>query len=99
MAAQSSTGTALYEHFGLDPVDYEANILLEGGLAYFGAEASIQVFERLGFPWSLAAAGRVLPRRLRDQAYGILARNRLRWFGSRTACYVPAPEDAERFIS
>ena len=98
MAAQTGTGAALYRHFGLDPVDFEANVLLEEGCALFGAEASIRIFERLGFPWSLVAIARLLPRSLRDRAYNTLARNRLRWFGTRAACYGPAPDDAHRFV-
>jgi hypothetical protein len=29
----------------------------------------------------------------------VVASNRLRWFGSRDACYLPDPEDADRFIA
>ena len=59
---------------------------------------NIALFERLGFPWSSMAVIRVVPRALRDRLYGVLARNRLRWFGSREACFVPEPSDADRFI-
>jgi predicted DCC family thiol-disulfide oxidoreductase YuxK len=98
LAAQTALGRALYEHFGLDPVDYETNVLLEDGRAWLKSEGTIRMFERLGFPWSMAAAFRVVPRALRDRLYGIVARNRLRWFGSRATCFVPEPSDADRFI-
>jgi predicted DCC family thiol-disulfide oxidoreductase YuxK len=99
LAAQTPTGTALYGHFGLAPVDYETNILLEDGRAWLKSEGSIRIFERLGFPWSLVAVGRVLPRPLRDGLYEVIARNRLRWFGARDACFLPDPADADRFIA
>src|SRR5258708_33476649 len=79
--AQSALGRALYVHYGLDPVDYETNILVEDGIAWFKAEGSIRIAGRLGFPWRLAAAFRVLPRRWREALYVMVARNRLRIFG------------------
>jgi predicted DCC family thiol-disulfide oxidoreductase YuxK len=36
---------------------------------------------------------------LRDWLYDRLAHNRLRLFGSRDACYVPQPGEADRFLS
>src|SRR5689334_8445785 len=55
LAAQTPLGAALYRHLGLDPVDYETNILIEDGRAWLKSEGSIRVFERLGFPWSMMA--------------------------------------------
>lgn len=77
---------------------FETNILLEDGLAWFKAEGSIRVFERLGFPWSMAAAGRLLPRAARNRLYDVIADNRLRWFGTREVCYRPDPSDLDRFL-
>ena len=99
LAAQTPLGTALYRHLGLHPTDYETNILLEDGQVWLKSEGSIRVFERLGFPWSLMASGRVLPRPLRDRLYEVIARNRRRWFGTRATCYRPDPADADRFLA
>jgi predicted DCC family thiol-disulfide oxidoreductase YuxK len=99
LAAQSVIGDALYRHFGLDPVQYETYILLDQGRAYFRSEAAIRIFEGLGGPWRLAFIGRVLPLRVRDGLYNFVARNRLRWFGTRQTCYLPDPSQADRFIS
>jgi predicted DCC family thiol-disulfide oxidoreductase YuxK len=99
LAAQSALGTALYRHFGLNPVQYETYILLENGNAFFRSEATIRIFAGLGLPWRLAMAGRVIPRTVRDPVYDFIARHRLRWFGARDTCYVPKPSDADRFIA
>ncbi len=98
LAAQTPLGAALYLHFGLVPTDYETNILIEDGRAWLKSESSIRVFERLGFPWSLMAVGRVLPNPVRDRLYEIAARHRLRWFGTRPTCYRPNPSDAGRWL-
>ena len=98
LAAQTPLGTALYEHYRLDPVDYETNVLLEDGCSFLKSEGTIRMFERLGFPWSLMTAFRIVPRALRDKLYNVVARNRLNWFGRREICFVPEPSDADRFI-
>lgn len=99
VSAQSALGRALYVHYGLDPQDYETNILIVDGIAWFKSEGSIRMAEGLGFPWSLARCFRVLPLPWRDRLYEMVARNRLRWFGKREVCYRPDPRDADRFLA
>ncbi len=98
MAAQTPLGAALYKHYGLFAGDYLTNILLEDGRIWLKSEGSIRIFAGLGFPWSLATAGRILPRGVRDRLYDIIARNRLRWFGRRATCFLPEPRHADRFL-
>jgi predicted DCC family thiol-disulfide oxidoreductase YuxK len=43
--------------------------------------------EGLGFPWSMAAAFRILSLTVRDWLYGLVARHRFRIFGRRETCY------------
>jgi len=99
LTAQSALGRVLYVHYGLDPGDYQTNILIEEGRPWFKAEGSIRMAVGLGWPWRAAVVFRVLPRRLNDWLYDRVAGNRLRWFGTRDSCYVPVPDDADRFLS
>jgi predicted DCC family thiol-disulfide oxidoreductase YuxK len=100
MAAQSELGDALYKHFELDTVDYETYVLLQDGKAYFRSEATLRILAGLGMPWRLLATlGRLVPLALSDAVYGVIARNRLRWFGVRAQCYLPDPSRADRFLS
>jgi predicted DCC family thiol-disulfide oxidoreductase YuxK len=99
LRAQSPLGRALYVHYGLDPEDYETNILIAGGRAWFKSEGSIRMTEGLGWPWKLAGAFRVFPRPVRDRMYGFIARNRLRFFGKRATCYVPDRRFEDRFLA
>ncbi len=99
LTAQSELGQALYLHYGLDPVDYETNLLLSHGRLFVKSEGSIRMAEGLGFPWRLAGVLRLIPLRLRDLLYEWVARNRLRWFGTRTTCYLPKPADRARFLA
>ena len=98
LPAQTPLGRALYRHYGLDPENYETNILLEDGRAWFKSEGSIRMAQGLAPPWSAASALRLIPAGLRDQLYGLVARNRLRWFGRRQVCYLADPAHAGRFL-
>jgi predicted DCC family thiol-disulfide oxidoreductase YuxK len=99
LSAQSALGHALYVHYGLDPKNYESNILLIDGVALVKSEGSIRLAVGLGLPWSIAAILRVLPRRVADKLYDWVAHNRFRMFGRREACYLPRAADRERFIA
>ncbi len=90
---------ALYRHFGLDPVNYDTYVLLQDGNAYFRSDASLRILNGLGGGWSLlATSARIIPAPLRDSFYNVIARNRLRWFGTRAQCFLPAPSQADRFL-
>ena len=99
LSAQSPLGHALYVHYGLDPEDYETNVLIADGVAWLKSEACIRMAEGLGFPSSLASGLRILPFRLRDTLYNLLARNRLKIFGKRESCYVSSPPDSHRILT
>ncbi|MBC6980474.1 DCC1-like thiol-disulfide oxidoreductase family protein [Caulobacter sp. 17J80-11] len=96
--AQSPLGQALYVHFGLEPQDYETNLLIEDGRAWTKSEGTIRMFEGLGAPWSAAVVMRVLPEPIRDALYEFVARNRFRLAGRREVCFVPQPGDRERVL-
>ena len=99
LAAQTPVGQALYTHYGLGGDDYQSNLLIQSGQVFIKSEGSIRMAEGLGWPWRIAAALRVLPLAWRDWLYDGVARNRLRWFGRQDQCYLPAAEDADRFVA
>jgi len=99
LPAQTPLGRALYVHYGLDPVDYETNLLIDGGRLYVKSEGSIRMFEGLGAPWSWVRVLRLLPLALRDRLYGAAARNRLKWFGRREICMLAEPGHEDRFLA
>ena len=98
MAAQTPLGYAIYRHFHLNPLRFETNVLLEGGQAWFKSAGAIRMFENLGFPWSLCGVLRVAPRPWLDRLYDLIARNRLRWFGSQATCFIADPAHRDRFL-
>lgn len=62
------------------------------------SDAALAILVRLGGPWRLAAALRLVPRPLRDAAYRFVAGRRERWFGRLEACRNPAAAGRDRFL-
>ncbi|WP_447782386.1 thiol-disulfide oxidoreductase DCC family protein [Stenotrophomonas riyadhensis] len=97
-AMQGAQGSVLLRAHGLDPQDPMSFLLLDEQGAWTDTDAILRVLAGLGGGWRLTGALRVLPRSWRDGAYRVLARNRYRWFGRHDGCYLPAPEQAARFL-
>lgn len=95
---QSSTGSALARHYGLEPDDPETWLFIDEGQAWSGMEAIIRIGTRLGGAGRLAAVMRVLPRGLREWLYRRIAHNRYR-FGRTDMCATPDPELRRRLLS
>ena len=74
----------------------------DGGIARVLArsDAALRTLAYLGGGWRLlAAAGRLVPRRLRDAVYDLIARHRLRLAGRADAsCLMPTAEQRRRFV-
>lgn len=98
LPAQTALGAALYSHYGLDPADYETNILIENGVARFRADGSMRMAWLLGWPWRLAAVLRLLPAPVANALYDLVAKNRFRIFGRSDVCYLPDPKQADRVL-
>lgn len=99
LPAQTPLGEALYRHYGLDPADYETNILIENGRARFKADGSMRMARLLGFPFALASVFRVLPGPVADWLYDLVAKNRYRLFGRSDVCYLPEAKYADRVLA
>lgn len=95
----SPLGTALMIHYGLDPDDPVSWLYLKDGKAYASMDAVIRVGHALGGMWKGFAVLRILPRRLQDSLYGLLARNRYRFGTSVTLCDLPDPDVRKRILS
>jgi predicted DCC family thiol-disulfide oxidoreductase YuxK len=86
---QSSAGKALLTQHGIDPEDPTTFLVLDRGLVLTQSDASIHLMRAIGGLWRLVVVARLIPRSWRDWLYRLLARNRYRWFGRRSTCYLP----------
>jgi predicted DCC family thiol-disulfide oxidoreductase YuxK len=86
---QSDRGRSLLLQHGIDPENATTFLVLDGDRAMTESDASIHLISALGGIWRIAEAGRIVPKRVRDWMYRLLARNRYNWFGKRDTCYLP----------
>lgn len=98
-AIQSELGQQLYRQHGLDPIDIQTLMLVDGERVLTKSDAVLEVLARLDGGWQLLAGFRAMPQPLRDWAYSEFARQRFVLFGRRDACMVPTSELQERFIA
>lgn len=97
-SAQGPLGQALYRDLGLDPLQFETNLLIVDRMAYGKLSGVIEIATRLGGIWRAAALLRVLPAFLGDWIYDRIAQNRYALFGRRDVCWTPSPDVADRVI-
>jgi predicted DCC family thiol-disulfide oxidoreductase YuxK len=95
-SAQSPLGRALYAHYGVS-MD-ETYLLIDGGRAFTASGGYVRLCGILGGWWRLLRVGAVIPERLRDAVYALIARNRYRWFGRSDYCQLLTPEQRERLL-
>ncbi|KZK79219.1 hypothetical protein PsW64_03317 [Pseudovibrio sp. W64] len=95
---QSELGEALAAHYGLDPSNPLSWLYLENGVAYTSLDALIRVGIRLGGVWNILVVLRILPRSVQDAMYGVVARNRYKFFGRADLCSVQNSEVRKRLL-
>jgi len=97
-ALQSEYSKKYREHFGLNIEGFDSIILVVNGQASIQSDAVMLIARLLGFPWFLLVIGYLFPRWMRDKVYDIVAANRYRWFGQKSACMIPTPDILDRFL-
>ncbi|HRO03292.1 MAG TPA: DCC1-like thiol-disulfide oxidoreductase family protein [Terricaulis sp.] len=97
VAIQSEYGRALAARFGVNADAPETNAAIIAGIAYFKADAALEVLACLpGGGWARLA--KLAPRTVRNWIYDRIARNRYRWFGRRESCWVDDAALKQRIV-
>ena len=94
--AQGALGQALYRHYDVEM--NESYLLVADGRAYTATRGYIELFRMLGGWWHILRVTVVIPERLRDWFYAVIARNRYRWFGKTDYCGLLSPEQRSRLM-
>ena len=93
---QEKLGQSLYAHYGIE-MD-ESYLLIANGHAYTASRGYLELCRILGGWWQLFQIFAVVPERLRDWLYAIVARNRYRWFGKVDYCELLTQEQRKRLL-
>lgn len=94
---QSEAAKLLFRKFQI-PAETDSVILIKSNQVYFESDAAIEIAGMLSFPWKMVVVFRIIPKKMRDNIYQWIAKNRYRWFGKRDICRIPATLEKESFI-
>ncbi len=95
---QSSAAQTLLAKQKLPP-NIDSIVVLEKGRVHTESTAILRIAAGLDGLWKTAVIFWIIPRPLRDVMYRFVARHRYRWFGKRSECMIPTPEQRLRFLS
>ncbi|MFC7078697.1 thiol-disulfide oxidoreductase DCC family protein [Haloarcula halophila] len=95
---QSEYGTRVRASHGLSTDSLDSVVLVDGERVYTKSRAVIRVLELLGWPYRLATVGRLVPVRISDFVYDLVADRRYEWFGRKDQCMVPDDDISDRFV-
>ncbi len=100
---QSEFAASLLKRYDINAVDLDtiyvvADYAQPGQRLLARSDAILHVLGRLGGVWSFFRIGRVLPKRLRDALYNVVARNRYRVFGKYEVCLMPEGKYRKKFL-
>lgn len=94
---QSDIGKNIVAQSGLDEVP-DSILFYSNGVLYMESTAVLLMCKHLRPPYRWFSVLRVIPRFFRDSVYGLIARNRYRWFGKRNTCRVPTAAEKNKFL-
>ena len=96
-AIQSPYGRRLATRYGIDPDNPQSNAVLIDGKVNLKSDSALAAISNLpGYAW--VQLFWLLPKRLRDPLYSMIARNRYRWFGKNETCWLGGTKYADRVI-
>lgn len=102
-ALQSDLAAAVLRRHGLDPASLSTVIVVLGldqpdERLLAKSRAALHVLGSLGGPWGALRLLNLVPTRLLDFGYDLVARNRYRVFGRSDSCMLPSAEQRSRFL-
>jgi len=82
----------------VESLNPETVIVWQNDIDYQYFDAILKIGKELGGVFRVIDVFRILPKKWRKAIYLWVARNRFKWFGKRTSCYLPTEEEKERFV-
>ena len=95
---QSERGQKFLQENHFPTQKLETFYLQENGKIYSHSTAVLRVLRRLGWKFSWTYGFIIVPSFVRDFVYGIISKNRYRWFGKKERCMIPRPGDIDKFL-
>lgn len=73
-------------------------ILIENGKVYYKSTAALRIAKKLKGLWFLFYIFIIIPSTIRNFIYMIISKNRYKWFGKKTECFLPEEKYKHSFL-
>lgn len=98
VAAQTERGRRVLDSLGIDSESFDSVLFVENDRVHIKSTAVLRVAGHLAGAWRWLTLLLLIPKPIRDRVYGLIARNRHRWFGQRDTCRLPTQDFQDRFL-
>ncbi|TDQ15011.1 putative DCC family thiol-disulfide oxidoreductase YuxK [Algoriphagus boseongensis] len=98
-ALQEEAGKILLQKFNARTDYLDSLVLVEEGKIFFRSTAALKIAKNLSGLWPIFYPLIILPAWLRDPVYDWIGKNRYSWFGKKTTCRLPTPEEKAKFLT
>jgi predicted DCC family thiol-disulfide oxidoreductase YuxK len=95
---QSETGKFILEKFGLDVNNLDTFVYVRNGQCFTRGNAGLMVLNELGVVWKLKSIMHVLPDKMINFLYNMIAKNRYLIFGKKDHCTMMEIDLDKRFL-
>lgn len=95
---QSDIARKLMLKHQVHEVGNDTFIFIKEDQCFLRTSAALEIVKDLDGPWFIFRMFTIVPPFIRDYFYNLLAKNRYRLFGKRSACMVPSQEIRNRFL-
>lgn len=95
---QSEVGKEILINHGFEPGYTKSFIFINKGIAYKKSTAALKVYNQLPWYWKWTQIFWIVPKFIRDAVYEFISTNRYKWFGKKSQCMIPTPENRDRFL-
>jgi len=89
---QSDEALLPWEPGNLPAPDPDTVIYKQNGRFYYRSEAAIRIMMKLGGVYQLSAIFLIVPQRIRDYFYNLIAKKRHKWFKTDESCSIDINE-------
>jgi predicted DCC family thiol-disulfide oxidoreductase YuxK len=97
-ALQSDTGQALLAKFKLQKFEIDTIILIQGEEYFTKSTAALKITKNIKGGIKILYPFIILPKKIRDIIYDLIAKNRYSLFGKRDVCRVPTEKERKKFL-
>lgn len=99
-AIQSNAGKTILKKVNIDTTQIDSILLFnpENNTIDYKSSAALKIAMTLGFPTNSLSVFLIIPPFIRNSVYGIIAKNRYKWYGKKEACMIPTPELKNKFL-